>query len=174
MRELVENLRDFTRLDRNKTARFDLNKGLHNVIYIAKSVIPPRILVVEEFGQVPMIECNVSQINQVFLNLINNAAQAIAGDGSITVRSSMEGKHVRVEVTDTGSGIPADALPHIWENYFTTKASGDGTGLGLPVAKTIVEEHGGKISVSTTSAAGTTFAVLLPAGADELQGTIKS
>jgi len=174
MRELVENLRDFTRLDRNKTARFDLNKGLHNVIYIAKSVIPPRILVVEEFGQIPMIECNVSQINQVFLNLVNNAAQAIAGDGTITVRSSMEGRRVRVEVTDTGSGIPADALPHIWENYFTTKASGDGTGLGLPVAKTIVEEHGGEILVTMTSAAGTTFAVLLPAGADELQGSIES
>ena len=165
MRELVENLRDFTRLDRNKTARFDLNKGLHNVIYIAKSVIPTRIQVVEEFGQVPMIECNVSQINQVFLNLINNAAQAIAGDGTITVRSSMEGDRVRVEVTDTGGGIPGDVLPHIWENYFTTKASGDGTGLGLPVARTIVEEHGGKISVTETSGTGTTFTVLLPAGA---------
>jgi len=165
MRELVENLRDFTRLDRNKTARFDLNKGLHNVIYIAKSVIPTRIEVVEEFGQVPPVECNVSQLNQVFLNLINNAAQAIGGEGTITVRSSMEGNRVRVDVTDTGSGIPEDTLPHIWENYFTTKASGDGTGLGLPVAKTIVEEHGGEISVKTTFGAGTTFTVVLPAGA---------
>lgn len=165
MREMVENLRDFTRLDRNKTARFDLNKGLHNVIYIAKSVIPPRIRVVEEFSQVPMIECNVSQLNQVFLNLINNAAQAIAGDGTIVIRSGMDGGRVRVDVTDTGGGIPANALPHIWENYFTTKASGDGTGLGLPVARTIVEEHGGEIAVTETSGAGTTFTVLLPTGA---------
>lgn len=164
MRELVENLRDFTRLDRAKTARVDLNKGLHTVIYIAKSVIPTHVNVVEDFGRLPEIDCNSSQLNQVFLNLINNAAHAIGNDeGQITVSSRAEGGQIVVDVTDTGAGIPADVLPHIWDNYFTTKPSGEGTGLGLPIAKSIVEEHGGQISVKTEVGKGTTFTVRLPA-----------
>ena len=162
MREMVENLRDFTRLDRTKVAKFDLNKGLHNVIYIAKSVIPTRITVVEDFSPLPSLECNPSQLNQVFLNLINNAAQSISGDGSVVVKSTADGQNVRIDVTDTGSGIPADVLPHIWESYFTTKKEQEGTGLGLAIAKSIVEEHGGKISVQTQVGQGTTFTVSLP------------
>jgi signal transduction histidine kinase len=163
MRELVENLRDFTRLDRSKTVEFDLNKGLHNVIYIARSVIPSHITITEEFGALPKVECNASQLNQVFLNLINNAAQAItAQQGTVTVSSSVEGARVRVDVTDTGTGIAPDVLPHIFENYFTTKAASEGTGLGLPIARRIVEEHGGDIKVRTEFGKGSTFTVWLP------------
>jgi two-component system NtrC family sensor kinase len=162
MHELVENLRDFTRLDRAKTTRFDLNKGLHNVAYIARSVIPNRVQVVEEFGELELVECNPSQLNQVFLNLINNAAQAIPGDGTVTVRSSMEGGRVRIDVSDTGTGISEDVQPHIFDTYFTTKAPGEGTGLGLPIVKSIVEEHGGEVKFKTRSGVGTTFSVFLP------------
>ena len=169
MRELVSNLREFTRLDRAKTAQASLNKSLHTVIYIAKSVIPTHIQVVEEFGELPEIECNVSQLNQVFLNLINNAAQAITREegGMITIATRLENGHIRVDVADNGSGIPADVLPHIWDNYFTTKKSGEGTGLGLPIAKSIVEEHGGEISVSTAEGTGTTFTVRLPVSIEQ-------
>lgn len=163
MRELVENLRDFTRLDRSKTAEFDLNKGLHNVAYIARSVIPTHIEIKEEFGALPKIECNASQLNQVFLNLINNAAQSISAEqGTVTVRSSVEGERIRVDVTDTGSGIAPDVLPHIFDNYFTTKAASEGTGLGLPIARSIVLEHGGDVTVSTEVGKGSTFTVFLP------------
>lgn len=163
MRELVENLRDFTRLDRSKTAEFDLNKGLHNVAYIARSVIPTHIEIKEEFGALPKIECNASQLNQVFLNLINNAAQSISAEqGTVTVRSSVEGDRIRVDVSDTGSGIAADVLPHIFDNYFTTKASSEGTGLGLPIARSIVQEHGGEMTVATEVGRGSTFTVFLP------------
>ena len=163
MRELVENLRDFTRLDRSKTAEFDLNKGLHNVAYIARSVIPTHIEIKEEFGALPKIECNASQLNQVFLNLINNAAQSISDEqGTVTVRSSVEGERIRVDVTDTGSGIAPDVLPHIFDNYFTTKAASDGTGLGLPIARSIVLEHGGEMTVTTEVGKGSTFTVFLP------------
>ena len=164
MRELVENLRDFTRLDRSKTAHTDLNKGLHTVVYIAKSVIPSHIHVQENYAPLPEIECNASQLNQVFLNLVNNAAQAIEGEsGTITVSSRSEGGHICIDVSDTGTGIPANVLPHIWDNYYTTKVSGEGTGLGLPIAKSIVEEHGGEITVRTELGKGTTFSVRLPA-----------
>lgn len=163
MREMVENLRDFTRLDRSKTAEFDLNKGLRNVAYIARNVISTRVQVVEEFAPLPLVRGNLSQLNQVFLNLITNAAQAIPEDGTITVKSGVEGNRIRVDVSDTGTGIPVDVLPHIWENYFTTKPAGEGTGLGLAIAKSIVEEHGGEITVRTEPGKGTTFSVFLPA-----------
>jgi signal transduction histidine kinase len=162
MRELVDNLRDFTRLDRSRTAPFDINKGLRNVVYIASSVVPTRIRLVEEFGDVPALECNAVQLNQVFLNLINNAAQAIEGDGEVRVRSSVEGEHLRIDVVDNGSGIAPEVLPQIFEDYFTTKPPGAGTGLGLSIARTIVREHGGDITVSTSVGEGSTFTVWLP------------
>lgn len=163
MRELVENLRDFTRLDRSKTAQFDLNKGLHNVIYIARSVIPTHIEVVEQFGELPKIECNASQLNQVFLNLINNASQSITAEhGTVTVTTGVEGDRIRVDVTDTGSGIAPDVLGHIFDNYYTTKPASEGTGLGLSIARSIVKEHGGEITVKTEVGKGSTFTVFLP------------
>jgi two-component system, NtrC family, sensor kinase len=169
MHELVENLRDFTRLDRAKTTSFDLNKGLHNVAYIARSAIPHRVQVVEDFGELELVECNPSQLNQVFLNLINNAAQAIPGEGKVTVRSRMEKGRVRIDVTDTGTGIPADVQPHIFDTYFTTKAPGEGTGLGLPIVRTIVEEHGGEVSFKTRLGTGTTFSVYLPVALPQVE-----
>jgi signal transduction histidine kinase len=165
MRELVENLRDFTRLDRAKTTSFDLNSGLKNVVYIARSVLPTRLKVVESYSPLPHIECNPSQLNHVFLNLINNAAQAIGEDGTITVRSAVDDRRIRIDVSDTGSGIPSDVLPHIFDNYYTTKPAGEGTGLGLPIANTIVTEHGGEIRVDSVVGKGTTFSVFLPTAA---------
>lgn len=162
MRELVENLRDFTRLDRAKIAQFDVNKGLHTVVYIAKSAIPNRIQVIEEYGQVPQVECNPSQLNQVFLNLINNAAQAIPGEGSVTVRSALDGQRIRIDISDTGSGIPPEVQPHIFDTYYTTKPAGEGTGLGLPIVRSIVAEHGGEVTFTTAPDVGTTFSVYLP------------
>lgn len=162
MSELVVNLRDFTRLDRAKTAAADINKAIHTVIYIARSSMAQNIEVVEEFGDMPPVECNVSQLNQVFLNLINNAAQAMPDGGRIVVRSSVVGDRARIEVQDTGSGIADDVLPRIFEMYYTTKPAGEGTGLGLPIARDIVREHGGDLSVTSRLGEGTTFLIDLP------------
>jgi signal transduction histidine kinase len=169
MHELVENLCDFTRLDRARTTQFDLNKGLHTVAYIARSAIPNRVQVVEEFGELPLVECNPTQLNQVFLNLINNAAQAIPGEGRVTVRSSLEEGRVRVDVSDNGTGIPEDVQPRMFDTYFTTKPAGEGTGLGLPIVKTIVEEHGGEVKFRTKLGEGTTFSIFLPVSLGEAQ-----
>lgn len=162
MTELVTHLRNFTRLDRARTSEFDVNKGLATVTYIARSVIPERVLVVDDYADVPPIHCNASQLNQVFLNLINNAAQSIEGAGTITVRSGVEHGRVRVDVSDTGSGIAPEVLPKIFDNYFTTKAEGEGTGLGLTIARDIVRNHGGDIEVTTRVGQGSTFTVWLP------------
>ena len=151
MRELVQNLRDFTRLDRSKTAHVDLNRSLGNVCYIARSVIPSTVQLVQELQPLPDIECNPSQLNQVFLNLINNAAQAIGGAeaGTVTVRSRPGPRGIVIEVADTGSGIPPEVLPHIWDTYYTTKPAGEGTGLGLATSAAIVEQAGGTLTAQS-------------------------
>jgi two-component system, NtrC family, sensor kinase len=162
MNELVDNLRSFTRLDRAQTAEVNLNTALGTVCYIAKTVISTKVRLEQDFEPLPAIECNVSQLNQVFLNLINNAAQAIKDTGTITVSTRADTNHITVSIRDTGCGIPADVLPHIFEAYFTTKADGEGTGLGLAIARNIVQEHGGDIEVSSDVGLGTEFRVRLP------------
>ena len=162
MGELVENLQDFTRLDRAKTAKFDINSGLKNVVYIGKSVIPTGISVTETYADLPEVTCNPSQLNQVFLNLLNNAAYALKGTGNITISSQQSGDNVEIIVRDDGAGIPPDVLPHIFDMYYTTKPEGDGTGMGLGIALTIAQEHGGNITVDSTVGVGTTATVTLP------------
>ena len=162
MNELVDNLRSFTRLDRAHTASANLNIALGTVCYIAKTVISTKVRLHQIFEPLPAIECHVSQLNQVFLNLINNAAQAIKDAGLVTVSTRADARCITVSVRDTGSGIPAHVLPHIFEPYFTTKANGEGTGLGLAIARDIVQEHGGDIEVSSDVGFGTEFRVRLP------------
>ncbi|MCG2577153.1 HAMP domain-containing histidine kinase [Dechloromonas sp. XY25] len=162
MRELVGNLRDFTRLDRSKVADADLNAALKTVIYIARSSIPPRIQIIEKYGKLPKFPCNLSQLNQVFLNLITNAAQAIPEQGRIVVRSWAEANEIGIEIADTGTGISPDVLPRIFESFYTTKPRGIGTGLGLSIARDIIDNHGGRITVSSQPGQGSTFCIKLP------------
>lgn len=167
MRELVDNLRNFTHLDRSKVVRTDINETLKTVIYIARSSIPSGIRIVEQWGDIPAIACNPSQLNQVFLNLITNAAQAIAEQGEISIRTALSGAQVVIEVSDNGTGIPDHVLPHIFDTYFTTKPKGEGTGLGLAIAQDIVRNHGGNISVTPGAVQGTCFTVTLPVNAPD-------
>ncbi len=161
--ELVTNLRNFARLDRSKMAEFDLNEGLGGALSIAKHQLKRRT-VNKHLGAIPKIACAPSQINQVFLNLLTNAAQATPEDGGVIhVRTFQpDPGHVAVEVTDNGHGIPADVLPKIFDPFFTTKEVGKGTGLGLSICYKIVESHGGRITVDSKVGVGTRFTVTLP------------
>jgi two-component system NtrC family sensor kinase len=161
--EIVTNLKNFSRLDRSMIADFDLHEGIDSAIRIGHAQLEKRI-VRREFGAIPHVTCSPSQINQVILNLLSNAAQATRdGDGTITVRTSLrDAAHVAVEVADNGTGIPADVLPKIFDPFFTTKAVGKGTGLGLSVSYKIVENHGGKLEVQSKPGAGTRFTMVLP------------
>jgi signal transduction histidine kinase len=118
----------------------------------------------KNYGDIPPLTCSPSQINQVFLNLINNAAQAIdPGPGLITITTRREDdQHIAVEVADNGNGIPPEILPRIFDPFFTTKDVGKGTGLGLSIVYKIVEQHGGRISVASNPGVGTRFTVVLP------------
>ena len=161
--EVISNLKNFSRLDRSKVAEYDLHEGIESSIRIAYAQLQKRA-VRKEFGKIAHVSCSPSQINQVILNLLSNAAQATRdGDGTITVRTAMRGaEHVTVEVADNGSGIPADVLPKIFDPFFTTKAVGKGTGLGLSICYKIVENHGGKLEVQSAPGAGTRFILVLP------------
>jgi signal transduction histidine kinase len=161
--EIVGNLRNFSRLDRSKVASFNLNEGLDSTLAIARHELKHHA-VKKNYGDIPPITCSPSQINQVFLNLVNNAAQALGpGPGEIRITTRREGTgHVAVEVADNGKGIPPEVLPKIFDPFFTTKEVGKGTGLGLSIVYKIVEQHGGSISVDSSVGVGTRFTVVLP------------
>ena len=161
--EIVLNLKNFSRLDRSKISTFNLNEGLESTLVLAKHELK-HLSVKKMFGDIPSITCSPSQLNQVFLNLINNAAQAIeTGSGEITLTTRTEGAdHVAVEIADNGKGIPPDVMPKIFDPFFTTKAIGKGTGLGLSISYKIIEQHGGRISVDSTVGQGTRFTIVLP------------
>jgi len=161
--DIVTNLRNFARLDRSRIATVNLNDGLNNTLLLAKHELKGHTIN-KRFTDLPGVTCSPSQINQVFLNLINNAAQSIeAGHGVISLTTRREGlDHVAVEIADNGKGIPPEVLPKIFDPFFTTKAVGKGTGLGLSIAYKIVEQHGGTLSVDSAVGVGTKFTVVLP------------
>ncbi len=169
--EIILNLKNFSRLDRSKVSRFDLNEGLESTLVIARNLVKHKT-VHRNLGQIPLIECSPSQVNQVFLNLVTNAAQATKDDasGEITVSSRVTGNgFVRVDIADNGHGIPDQVLPKIFDPFFTTKDVGQGTGLGLSIAYKIIQEHGGRIEVKSKVGQGTVFSVFLPVGAAQPQ-----
>jgi two-component system, NtrC family, sensor kinase len=161
--DIVTNLRNFARLDRSRVATVNLNDGLNSTLLLAKHGLKDHTIN-RNFTEIPVVTCSPSQINQVFLNLINNAAQSIEpAHGVITLTTRCEGPdHVAVDVEDNGKGIPPDVLPKIFDPFFTTKDVGKGTGLGLSISYKIVQQHGGTIRVDSTVGVGTKFTVVLP------------
>jgi two-component system NtrC family sensor kinase len=159
---LVKNLKGFARVDRDGMDALDLNECVESALTIAAHQLRDRVEVVRELGQLPKINGVASQINQVLLNLITNAAQAMDEGGTLTVASRRSGDQVEIDVTDTGSGIPDEVMPKIFDPFFTTKPVGEGTGLGLSIVHKIVQSHGGSIKVRTAARKGTTFTVSFP------------
>jgi signal transduction histidine kinase len=162
--ELVNNLRSFSRLDRSKVASFNVNDGVNAALLIARPALRKVDVDKRLSEDVPSITCSPSQVNQVLLNIITNAAQAIDKPrGLITVATRRDGPgHVAIEIGDNGKGIPPDSMARIFDPFYTTKEPGQGTGLGLSIAYKIVSQHGGRIDVRSEVGAGTTFTVRLP------------
>ena len=162
--KLAQGLKDFSRLDRAAEGEFNVNEGLERTLLIAKNRIKHKATVQRHFGDVPDIVCSPSQINQVFLNLLTNAADAIDGMGEIVIHTSAQGEHVEISIADTGCGIPAETLARIRDPFFTTKDVGHGTGLGLSIVDRIVTQHGGELRFDSEPGKGTTVTVTLPIG----------
>jgi len=162
--DLVVNLKDFSRLDQSGMQKADINKLVESALKIVQHILRKRdIAVVHEPGELPEIFCAPAQINQVLLNLLGNAAQAIEHDhGRVVVRTQALDRRVLVLVEDNGKGIAAADLPRIFDPFFTTKPVGQGTGLGLAISHQIIEQHGGVIRVASRPGIGTRFLVVLP------------
>ena len=160
--ELVRGLKDFSRVDRSFNEMFDLNDGIDTALKICQNQLKGRVEIQRDYAELPPVPCAPSQINQVFLNLLNNAGQAIDGAGTIAIRTRVEDQMAVVEIRDTGCGMDADTQAHIFEPFFTTKPVGKGTGLGLSIVFRIIEDHRGSIEVDSTIGEGTTFRVKLP------------
>jgi two-component system NtrC family sensor kinase len=162
VRRIVQDLRDFSRVDEAEWQWADLHAGLESTLNVVWSEIKYKADVVREFGSIPAVECRPSQLNQVFMNMLVNAAQAIPEHGTITLRSGRVDDSVWISVSDTGVGIPPELLTRIFDPFFTTKPVGKGTGLGLSVSYGIVKRHGGRIDVASQPGEGATFTVWLP------------
>lgn len=164
VRKIVQDLKDFSHVDANPQWQLaSLNQGIESTLNVINNEIKYKADLVKDLADLPAVQCMPSQINQVVMNLVVNAAHSIGAErGLITVRTRCEGEQVWLEVTDTGSGIAPEVLPRIFDPFYTTKPVGKGTGLGLSLSYGIVQKHHGSIDVQSEPGKGSTFRVTLP------------
>ena len=162
VRDIVQSLKDFSHVGENDWQIASLHAGLDSTLNIVGNELKYKARIDKQYGQLPSVTCLASQLNQVFMNLLVNAGQAISGEGVISIRTGHLDGWVWVEIGDTGAGIAPAHLHRIFEPFFTTKAVGSGTGLGLSLSYGIVMKHGGRIEVASEPGRGTRFTVHLP------------
>jgi signal transduction histidine kinase len=161
-RKIVRDLRVFARGQDEVWQAVDLHEEIESSLTLLNHLVKDRVTVHRKFGDLPSVECIRSQIDQVFLNLLANAAQAIAGPGEITIETRRDGDAAVVTISDTGPGIPADVIGRVFDPFFTTKPVGEGTGLGLSISYEIVKKHGGEVRAEAPAGGGAVFTVRLP------------
>ena len=164
--DLVQSLKDFSRLDRVADDTFDVREGIEKTLTITRNLLKQGVEVQKNFAEVPEIYCSPSRLNQVFINIITNAVQAMDGRGVLKISTAYnqtsQGDSVEVVFEDTGCGIPAEYLTKIMDPFFTTKPVGEGTGLGLSIVRQIVEQHEGQIFVDSKENVGTRIVLSFP------------
>ncbi|MET0549149.1 MAG: ATP-binding protein [Xanthomonas sp.] len=160
---IVRDLKDFSYSGREESWKLvDLHSGLESTINIIWNELKYKVTLERHYGNLPLVECLPSELNQVYMNLLLNAGQAIGERGTIVVSTGQDGEEVWIEFKDSGAGIPADLLQRIFDPFFTTKPVGSGTGLGLSISYGIVNKHHGRIDVSSTVGDGSTFRIVIP------------
>jgi two-component system NtrC family sensor kinase len=162
IRQIVSDLKDFAHPGEQALVSADINQGLETTINIVWNEIKYKARLIRDYGDIPHVICYPQQLNQVFMNLLVNAAQAIEKDGEIVVKTRHADDNVIVQISDDGCGIPEDIQPKIFDPFFTTKEIGKGTGLGLNMAYNIIKKHNGRIEVASSTGNGTTFTIILP------------
>ena len=162
VKQIVQDLRDFSHIDSGDWQMVDLHKGLDSTLNVIWNEIKFKAEVVKCYGELPLVQCLGSQLNQVFMNLIINAAHAIDQQGSIWLETGVQDDWVFVRVRDSGAGIAPEHLARLFEPFFTTKPVGQGTGLGLSVSYSIIAKHHGRLEVDSEPGQGATFTVWLP------------
>ncbi|MDD2923862.1 bacteriohemerythrin [Rhodoferax sp.] len=162
VKRIVGDLRDFSHSDEGHWAAADLNQAVESALNVVRNETKYKAEIVKALSPLPPVVCIVAQITQVLVNLLVNAAQAIAVKGAITVRSGVLGEQVWLEVSDSGSGMPEEVRKRIFEPFYTTKPVGKGTGLGLSITWEIIQRHHGSIDVQSAPGQGSTFRITLP------------
>ncbi|HEY0760760.1 MAG TPA: ATP-binding protein [Pyrinomonadaceae bacterium] len=163
IRDVVKNLRLFSRLDDGEVKRIDLHENIDSTIRLLSGYYGSgRVRLVREYGELPLVNCYAGQLNQVWTNLLVNAAQATRNGGEVKISSRVEDESAVITISDTGCGIDPEHLRRIFDPFFTTKPVGEGTGLGLSISYGIIEKHGGTIEAESVTGAGTTFRVSIP------------
>ncbi|MCK6459798.1 MAG: ATP-binding protein [Planctomycetes bacterium] len=167
VRKIVADLKTFSHPAERQPVHADLNEGLASTLNIVHNELKYKARVVTDFGAIPQVRCRPGEVNQVFMNLLVNACQAIPGQGEIRVTTRADGDSVVVSIADTGCGIPEEIRNRVFDPFFTTKPVGQGTGLGLTISYDIIRKHGGSITFETEMGKGTTFHVRLPVAGEE-------
>ena len=165
---IVKRLRRFARLDEAELKTVDIHEGIEDTLTLAHHELKHDIEVIKDYGKFDPIPCYPGQLNQVFLNLIVNARQAIKGKGTVTIKTHSDGKNVLIEISDSGVGIPKENVARIFDPGFTTKGVGVGTGLGLSICYQIIKSHKGDITVRSEPGKGSTFTIMIPTNLDKL------
>ncbi|MCA9666116.1 MAG: GHKL domain-containing protein [Myxococcales bacterium] len=160
--DILKALRNFARLDESKQKKVDLHEGIESTLTLLTHKLGDKITVERDFGELPRLFCNPDQINQLLMNLLNNAIEAIESSGRVTVRTEQVDSDVLVHIIDDGVGIAEEDLERVFDPGFTTKGVGVGTGLGLPICYRIAQQHGGRIDVRSEPGRGAHFTVRLP------------
>ncbi len=171
VKQIVQGLRDFSHSGQQEWERSDLRQGLDSTLKVANNEIKHKADVICDYQPIPAIDCLPSQLNQVFLNLLVNAAQSISGQGTIRILTRQEDNQVRIDISDNGQGIAPQHLASIFEPFYTTKPVGEGTGLGLALSYNIIKAHHGRIEVDSSPGKGTTFSLWLPIKQNEAPQT---
>lgn len=163
IRNIVKNLRDFSRIDTAEGVRlFDIHRAIDTTLGIVRTLAGGSTCFSTDYENLPLIECNPTELNQVFMNILVNATQAVEENGLVEIRTGQESGWVWVEIRDSGCGIDEAAIQRIFEPFYTTKEVGKGTGLGLSISHGIVKKHGGEITVRSRPGQGTVFRITLP------------
>ncbi|MDP2993103.1 MAG: ATP-binding protein, partial [Deltaproteobacteria bacterium] len=165
IKKIVLNLKDFAHPSEDKLQSADIKECLESTLNIVWNELKYKATVTKEYGALPLVQCYPHQLNQVFMNLLVNAGQAIEKQGEIKITTTADNAYVEIKISDTGSGIPKEKLSRIFDPFFTTKEAGKGTGLGLHLAYNIIKKHNGTIGVESAVGEGTTFTIRIPVDA---------
>jgi signal transduction histidine kinase len=160
--QIIKSIKNFSRIDQSAFKEADLHEAVDSVLILTSNLWKSRIKIIKKYGEIPLIRCYIGLINQVIMNLLVNAIDAIEGTGNIEIETGTTNDHVYLRVGDDGIGMSEEIAKRIFEQGFTTKPVGKGSGLGLALTKDIIEKHNGHIEVESESGKGSSFTVCLP------------